>query len=128
MKTGYDQFFKKAQKIAAEGHTPPVTRTADRKISSQPLETKALAEELRKRVRPKIQQKRAKKKFPWKLAGISFVGLLIAVVGLLHAEDIENLAKNIEVSFLGTAHAEDAKPAPAAKEAEKAAEAPAPAK
>jgi hypothetical protein len=124
MKTGYDKFFKQAQKIAAEGHTP-VQKTANRRVQSQ--DAKVLVEELRKRVRPKMQAKKTKRNFPWKLAGISFMGLIIAGVGLLKAEEIENFAKRVEISFLGSAHAEETKPAPQTDKAQKPPETAAPA-
>ncbi len=109
MKTGYDQYFKKAQKIAAENSPPqPVKR------SVQSQDAKILAQQLRQRVRPKVQRK-VKKTIPWKLVGVSFIGLMITTMGLLHMEDVEKFVHRVEFSLLGQAHAEDVK-APAAKQ------------
>lgn len=111
MKTGYDQFFKKAQKIAAQGSQAP--RPSERR-TAQSDDSKLLAKELRKKMKPRLQ-KRAKNKFPWKLAGVSLIGLLLAGTGSLYLDEIEKLAKRIELSMMGVAYAEEAAPAPAVK-------------
>lgn len=118
MKNGYDQFFKKAQKIAAHGPqaSRPIERTSERKTQRttvQSQDAKILAQELRGKLRPRLQ-KRARKKFPWKLAGVSFLGLLVTAAGLTYTEEIEKWTKKIEVSMIGSAYAEDTKPAAAA--------------
>ncbi len=130
MKNGYDQFFKKAQKIAAQGAPPqPVRPASASRKTVQSQDAKQLAKELRLRLRPQAP-KRKKRGIPWKLAGFSLLGLLIAGFGLTKSEEIEKYARRLEISFLGgTAHAEETKPAakaPAAgegKEGEKPAEA-----
>ncbi|MEZ0392296.1 MAG: MotE family protein [Pseudobdellovibrionaceae bacterium] len=105
MKNGYDQFFKKAQRIAADGQKQaPVAR----KVQTQ--DAKILAQELRNRMRPKVQKKK-KKPVSWKLAGLSLLGLFIAAAGLVNIEEIEHFAKKFEISVFGSAHAEEAKPA-----------------
>jgi len=117
MKTGYDQFFKKAQKIAAQ--SPQAPRPIERK-TVQSEDAKKLAQELRKRVRPRLQR-RAKRKFPWKLAGTSLMGIVLAAAGSLHLDEIEKFTKNIEISMIGSAYAEEAKPAVPAVDKDKAA-------
>lgn len=131
MKNGYDQHFKKAQKIAFHGdHAQPVDRfqRSEPKKSQPRLQsknTKALAEELRQRATQQKQPtKKSSKTISWKLVGYSLVGILIAAIGLWKIEQIEKIVKNIEISVLGTAYAEetkpaDTKPAEATKEAAK---------
>lgn len=120
MKTGYDQYFKTAKKIAMETKPPqPVRRPA------QTQDAKILAQQLRQRVRPKVQKK-PKRSIPWKLAGFSFFGLLIAAGGLLHAEDVEKFVHRIEFSMIGQVQAQEKKaaekPAGDAKATDSAAE------
>ena len=125
MKNGYDLHFKKAQKIASQG--TPVRPLQERKVQTQ--DAKILAQELRKSLRPKMKKK-TKAKFPWKLASTSFIGLLIAALGLWKAEEVEYFVKHIEISMLGSAHAADTKKeapekaAPTGEAAEKKEEAP----
>jgi len=125
MKNGYDQHFKKAQKIAFNGAPRPSLPQSQaqpkRKVQSQ--DAKALATELRTRMRPQMLKKpKVQKPISWKLAGFSLIGLIVTTIGLLKADEIEKYAKSVEVSFLGTAHAEEAKPAaPAVKPADAAA-------
>lgn len=68
-----------------------------------------LARELRGRNRPK-PQKKVSKPISWKLAGYSLMGLLIAGLGMWKIERIEKVVRSIEISMLGTAYAEEAKP------------------
>ncbi|PIS10967.1 MAG: hypothetical protein COT73_06575, partial [Bdellovibrio sp. CG10_big_fil_rev_8_21_14_0_10_47_8] len=84
MKTGYDQFFKKAQKVAAEKKTAPPRRDFTAK------DNKLLIEELRRRVQPK-KTKRKRRPISWKMAGISILGLIVTVLGLWKIDDIEKL-------------------------------------
>lgn len=122
MKSGYDQFFKTAQKVAETGRAPKINLKkplrADFKSDSPPLvgrkvqtqDSKILAHQLRESMRPRIQRKRKKKSIPWKLVGIALFGLLMTFVGLYKIDDVEKLAKNIEFSLIGVAAAEDVAP------------------
>ena len=131
MKSGYDQFFKKAQKVAAKsGSAKParenVQANHQRKIQFQGSmsDSNAVAQELRQRLAPK-KKKPKTKGIPWRLVGVSILGAAIAAVCLWKVDDIDRLARKIEIDFLGgVAHAEDVKPAPAkdAKPEEKKAE------
>lgn len=100
MKSGYDQFFKNARKVA-NGGKPVKIQSDDTMVKK--LRTKLSAE-------PK---KKPKKGIAWKLAGVSFAGLLLSLVGLQYHDKIEHYVKRIEIS-LGTAVAEE-KPAPKAE-------------
>jgi flagellar motility protein MotE (MotC chaperone) len=106
MKTGYDQYFKKAQKVAAQQGPPP--RPVKKTVQTQ--DAKELARLLRQRVKPRMQKK-AKKKTPWKLVGFSLMGLFITALGLWKSDQIEKYAKMIEVTAMGQAYAEEAKSA-----------------
>jgi flagellar motility protein MotE (MotC chaperone) len=124
MKTGYDQFFKKAQKVAEKGRAKPIEK---RKI--QFTDSNAMAEELRVRMRPMLKEQQKKRKpkksIPWKIVGFSLIGLLIAGLCLWKSDEIDRLARKVEVDFLGTAQAEEAKPVekPKSNEPEKKEEA-----
>lgn len=112
MKTGYDLHFKKVQKAASQGKPADSTRR-EQKVQSR--DAKALAQELRKNMRPR-RQKRAPASFPWKLVLTSFIGLLVAAVGTWQVEEVEYFIKHLEISMLGSAHASGA-PAKTAEDA-----------
>lgn len=106
MKTGYDQFFKKAQKVAEKKKIQFNLSSEDRGDSQY------IAQELRARLKPKINKSKAKaksKKIPWKLVGVSFVGLVITAICLWKADEIDKMARRVEIDFLGTAKAEEVK-------------------
>jgi hypothetical protein len=96
MKTGYDQFFKKAQKVAEKGRAKPIEK---RKI--QFTDSNAMAEELRVRMRPMLKEQQKKRKpkksIPWKIVGFSLIGLLIAGLCLWKSDEIDRLARKVEV-------------------------------
>ena len=100
MKSGYDQFFKNAQKVATGESTKPVSL----KIKPQ------MAEKLRTQIRSESNKKR-KKNIPWKLVGYSVIGLVFALLGIQFHDQVENVVKHVEISVLGEALAENS-PAP----------------
>ena len=100
MKTGYDQFFKQAQKVAAK------------KAPLKPVDSRSMAKQLRGKQEQRIAKK-AKKPIRWKMAAMSFLGLIITVSGLLKMDQIESFVQKIEVNVMGTAYAEDTKAAKA---------------
>jgi flagellar motility protein MotE (MotC chaperone) len=104
MKSGYDQFFKKAQKVADEKRSSPRFSLGAGEDSS------AMAKKLREKVRPRML-KRKKRPLNWKMGAISFIGLISAVFALSNIDEIEHVVKNIEVSLMGRAYAEDTTPA-----------------
>ena len=122
MKSGYDQFFKTAQKVADTGRAPKINLRkplrADFKSDSPPLvgrkvqtqDSKILAHQLRESMRPRIQKKKKKSGISWKLVGFSLMGLLITFAGLYKMDDVEKLAKTIEFSLIGVAAAEEVTP------------------
>ncbi len=141
MKTGYDQFFKKAQTVAQTNSGPSVKVAKKSATSGMPKDRRLqsadakklgreLASELRQRVSPKYQQataKKNKKGIPWKLVSISMMGLCVTALGLWKMEKIEKIIRSVEITMLGQAYAEDTKPAESAekvgeKSAEKVAE------
>lgn len=119
MKNGYDQFFKTARKTADSSSGG--TRVKFQKDEVAPRLKLGLSSEdlleAQMRRRAGVKQKKKKNPFPWRLAGMSFVGLIVALWGFQNYEKVESLVKNIEISLLGSAMAEEAKPAPAAKPA-----------
>lgn len=116
MKNGYEAHFKKMQN---PGHAKPAPKIQLGAVKSTGRSEQVLVKELRQRMKPKAQVK-ARSKTPWKLIGASAVGLLIAGVGMLNADKIDFLIKNVEISLLGgTAVASEAPAAQAPSAAAK---------
>lgn len=115
MKNGYDQFFKKAQKVAAKRdyESPRADRASKQSAAGgKRTESRDELEEMVKRKFEEIHTKKRKAKksgINWKLAGFSLIGMGIAMVGVFEYETIEKQVKKIEISFMGFAQAEDAK-------------------
>lgn len=112
MKNGYDQFFKNARKAATQasppekGPRPKVKTKTSFKLSEEDLET-----QLKRRMGMNTQKKnKIKKKFPWQLVGVSFLGVLVTFWGVENYVQVENYLKRIEVSFMGVASAEEKTP------------------
>jgi len=109
VKTGYDQFFKKAGQA----------RQQDGNLRSRPLRSSTefqlqqAIENTEDSIRRNIPMKSKRKKkstFSWKLSGLSLIGFVVALYGFQNYEDIENKLKKVEISFFGMALAEDAAP------------------
>ena len=105
MKSGYDQFFKKARQAAVPGMPVGIAK------KSTPTQ---MAEKLRAKLAVPAKKK-IRKGISWKLAGLSFAGLLLALLGMQYHDKIEKFVKNIEIS-LGTAMAEEKTATPAKKD------------
>jgi len=114
MKTGYDQFFKNARRAANDGE---VTRPS-RQFSTSNVHFELSEEDIEKQLKLRMGMKgkgKAKKKrksIPWKLMGVTFLGLMLTAWGFQNYEQVERYVKRVEISFLGAAFAE---PAPKAK-------------
>lgn len=100
--SGYDQFFKQARQASSTGANLSVKQKPKQK-PAQSLTVRDLEKQLQLKVK-------RKKKFsiPWKLAGVSFVGLMIMLWGFQNIETVEKYVKSIEIDFLGHAQAEAA--------------------
>lgn len=113
MSQGYDQFFRKARQASTQPKTTP--RSAKPSQAARPrfdLPTeKSIEANLRQRANMKPKRKR--RSFPWGLAFISAIGAAGAAWALLHAEQVEKVAKAIEISWFDTASASEAAPAKA---------------
>lgn len=124
MKTGYDQFFKNARKVANDGEpTRPSrqfsTSNVHFELSEEDIEKQL---KLRMGMKSKAKTKKKRKSIPWKLMGASFLGLMATAWGFQNYEQVEHYVKRIEISFLGSANAEEApKAKPAAEAKDKAA-------
>lgn len=106
MKSGYDQFFKQAQKNAFEGKKPLPKIDLEKLSLKNSKNTKELVSELRNRKeRPKPQRK--VRKTPWQVILSSFLGLGLAGAGLMYLDQIEGLFKRVEISLLGPVNAEE---------------------
>lgn len=65
--------------------------------------------EVRKNSGP-VKRPKLKKGNSWKFTLISFIGLIVAVGGLLYMDEVESFVKKIEISLLGPARAETKSP------------------
>lgn len=124
MKSGYDQFFQKARKLATEQQAPQGRIKIQKKSSAVhgqfDLSSESAEQEIRRRMKMSPQKRKKKTSIPWKMMGISFVGLVIAIWGFYNYEYVENIVKNIEIQVTGEAYAEAAKTAvPSSKTSEK---------
>lgn len=117
MKSGYDQFFKQVRKNANDGaiKVQPSSKPRASKVSQSEV-----AQQLRERVMTRTQMKRKKKaSIPWKFVGFSFIGLVLAIVGMQYSPQLDAFIKRVEFSVMGIASAEEKSAPPA--EAKKAA-------
>lgn len=127
MKSGYDQFFKNARKVADQSNPPPVRFQKNQapKLNLD-LSSEELEQQIRRRMKMSAPKRKKKAAFPWKLVMTSFLGLMLTAWGFYSYEEVEHFVKRVEIE-IGTSSAsaaESAKPAaPAAPEA-KPAEAP----
>jgi flagellar motility protein MotE (MotC chaperone) len=132
MTNGYQQFFKKAQEAAVkEGSArrlfpkakirfslndldntskEQAPRRSKSTFSQEPAPAKEnkLAGDLRKRLKQKV--KKRSRKMPVRLILTSLVGVAVSAGALWKSELIEKYAKNIEISVMGYASAEEATP------------------
>jgi flagellar motility protein MotE (MotC chaperone) len=116
---GYDQFFKNARKAATHGEVTKPSRQFSTSNVHFELSEEDIEKQLKLRMGMKSKPKKKKKTIPWKLMGVSFLGLLATAWGFQNFEQVEKYVKRIEISFLGSAMAEEApakKAAPAAKD------------
>ncbi len=125
MKTGYDQFFKNARKAANDGEVTRPTRQFSTSNVHFELSEEDIEKQLKLRMGMKptaTKKKKKRKSIPWKMMGVSFMGLMVTAYGFQNYELVEHYVKRIEISFLGSANAEEApKAKPAAEAKDKAA-------
>lgn len=110
MKTGYEDFFRKARVQAGVSEEKPTARFALRSDSdskrrdSGPSQKKSGSVELDKarihalREKVKATRKKNKRNFPVRFVLLSFMGLAVAAFGLEYHEEVERLLSRIEVS------------------------------
>lgn len=118
MKSGYEQFFKTARKVANNSAPAEVKLRVDRRPKSLPLRSdhvkvelnknkEMLKNEVERQLRQKVHFKVPKKsKSSWQRILLSTFGIAISILGYLNREKIENVIQNVEVSILGAAQAE----------------------
>ncbi len=130
MKSGYDQFFKKARQNAATGvgtrapshstasssRVPPLRKTASQ--AHHTLSERDMEAHLKKRMG--MPPKRKPKKLSWKLIGFCFFGLIVTSIGFVQRDKVEKVLAAIEIDFLGTAQAETPQRGPTAVKPESA--------
>lgn len=99
MKSGYDQFFKQAQKVSR----------SDAPIKNQKVQIKKSQLQSPQPRGPKRRTTKA----PLGILVFSAIGLFSAVGGYLHIEEVDRFMSRLEIQFLGQAAAQTT-PAPAA--------------
>ncbi|WP_413289001.1 MotE family protein [Bdellovibrio sp. HCB337] len=113
--SGYDQFFKNARKAATGGETTKPSRQFSTSNVHFELSEADIEKQLKLRMGMKTKPKKKKKSIPWKMVSVSFLGLLVTAYGVQNYEEVERYVKRIEISFLGSAFAEEAPAKPAAE-------------
>jgi flagellar motility protein MotE (MotC chaperone) len=115
MKTGYDQFFKNARKAANDGEVIKPSRQFSTSNVHFELSEEDIEKQLKLRMGMKSQaaakKKKKRKSIPWKMMGVSFLGLMATAWGFQNYEMVEHYVKRIEISFLGSANAGEAQKA-----------------
>jgi flagellar motility protein MotE (MotC chaperone) len=108
--SGYDQFFKNARKAANNGETVRPSRQFNTSNVHFELSEEDIEKQLKLRMGMKSNQKPKKKRksIPWKLMGVSFLGLVATAWGFQNFEQVEKYVKKVEISFMGSAFAEEA--------------------
>lgn len=115
MKNGYDQFFKNARRAANDGEVQKPSRQFTKSNVHFELSDEDIEKQIKLRMGMKAKPKRKRKSIPWKMMGVTFLGLMITAWGVQNHEEVERYVKRIEISFLGLAFAEDAPAKPAAE-------------
>jgi flagellar motility protein MotE (MotC chaperone) len=108
MKNGYDQFFKNARQAASTGE--PLVKPKAKpqfKLSDEDLDKQLM---LRMGMKPPASKKRRKKRgIPWGLVFTLIIGMVGTGWGIQIQEEVVHFVKNVEVSFVGAAMAEEPK-------------------
>lgn len=114
MKNGYDQFFKQARQAANDGTPARPSVKPKFQVNQKEKPRFEMSSERREELlkRKAGVRTRRKKSFPWKLVGVSMLGVLIAGWGALNAEKAENFVKQIEISWMGAADAAESEAKP----------------
>lgn len=106
--SGYDQFFKNARKAANNGEVKKPSRQFSTSNVHFELSEADIEKQLKLRMGLRAKPKKKKKSIPWKMVGVSFIGLMVTAWGVQNFEEVERTVKRIEISFLGQAAAEEA--------------------
>ncbi|KYG70425.1 hypothetical protein AZI85_00270 [Bdellovibrio bacteriovorus] len=109
MKNGYDQFFQNARKVADQ-------QQGGMKFNKKPAATKLhldlasedVEQQLRRRMKMSQPKRKKKATIPWKMVGVSFMGLMVAIWGFQNHEEVERIIKRVEFQMTGQAYAEEA--------------------
>ncbi|MFP5520361.1 MAG: MotE family protein [Bdellovibrionia bacterium] len=118
MKTGYDQFFKQAQKVAAnsnagstQGSLPKQKKNNSSKFK---LNEKEVELELRRKMNlPTTPIKKKKSPTSWKAILFSVMGIGLAFWGVENHEKVDSWISRVEIGILGQATAQESAPAAA---------------
>lgn len=122
MKSGYDQFFKNARKAADENGGIKFRKNPAAPRLHLDLASEDIEQQIRRRMKMSAPKKKKRKSVPWKMMGVSFMGLLVALWGFQNHEEVERMVKRVEITMTGEAVAENVPSKPEAKEAAAATE------
>ncbi|MGE5087337.1 MAG: MotE family protein [Bacillota bacterium] len=123
MKSGYDQFFKNARQVADQnsGGVKFTKNSTSRRLHLD-LAPEDVEQQIRRRMKMQAPKKGKKKaSIPWKMIGVSFMGLMLAIWGFQNHDEVERIVKRVEITMTGEAAAESA-PAKPVSEIKKTAE------
>lgn len=110
MKSGYDQFFKNARKVAdQQGGAKPRLQLD--------LASEDVDQQIRRRMKMGAPKKKKRSPVPWKMIAFSLVGFVFAIWGFQNYEQVENLIKTVEIQMTGEAIAQPSAPAAAPAQA-----------
>ncbi|MEN0058212.1 MAG: hypothetical protein AAGB31_05210, partial [Bdellovibrio sp.] len=113
MKSGYDQFFQNARKVAEQqGPRIAIKKKVARNLALD-MSSEDVEEQLRRRLKMTAPKRKRKATIPWKIVSVSFLGFLAAIWGFQNHEEVESLLRRVEFQMTGEAMAQ----APAAPNA-----------
>lgn len=114
MKSGYDQFFQNARKVADQQGGVKFNKKPSSPRLHLDLASEDVEQQIRRRMKMGPPKKKKKASIPWKIVTFSFVGLIVAVWGFQNYEEVEGLIKRVEIQMTGEAVAQG--PAPVEKQ------------
>lgn len=115
MKSGYDQFFKNARKVADQQSGVKFQKKPAPTRLHLDLASEDVEQQIRRRMKMGIPKKKKRSSVPWKMVGVSFFGFMVAIWGFQNHEQVESLIKRVEIQMTGEAVAQGpTAPAPVA--------------
>ncbi|HWU43763.1 MAG TPA: hypothetical protein VN132_10005, partial [Bdellovibrio sp.] len=98
--SGYDQFFKKARKVADENSGVKFRKAPASRLQLD-LASEDIEQQIRRRMKMSAPKKKKKASIPWKMMSVSFMGLLATLWGVQNHEEVESYLKRVEITMTG---------------------------